>query len=659
MLILPESQRIIHAPTKLRLVVIQLLVLAPLYLFIPLIASLISLAPLLWVFYCSYRNYSPKLNRWVLSAISIGAAIYVFVQFGTFRGKEAGVSLIVVMYSLKILESEKYRDLNLLITLGFFVHSMVFLFTESFFVLGYMFFAYGMIVYHLMIFNSVSAKRVSWKPSVKLLAYALPIVIVFFLFFPRLPGPLWRMPNQSLAGSGFSDMMTPGDINSLNLLDEPAFRVRFDKPPPQSIQFYWRGLVFEKFDGLSWSVSNLTRKQPLDFQMKSDNLLTYSVSLEPTQQRWLFALNAPVEFSEAATLLGDMTLTSQTRITDRVRYQVTSAPNVQYGFNLPDIVRQVNLAIPKDSNPLSVQWAREQYTRFNSDKGFIDFLLQRINTEPYYYTLTPPIMRENMVDDFWFEKQSGFCEHYASSVTLMLRAVGIPARIVVGYQGGRYNQVGDYFLISQKDAHAWLEYWSQGNGWTRIDPTAAIDPSRIDESLLQEVESRGFLFDALPEAMKLEIGTFDLLEQWVDSVNSFWQEWVLDFNQSRQWDFMSFLYLDKIPRPYLYLIVLTVIGFLFYYIARKFRGETQKLDKVGEAYLRFLRKLAREKFEKKPSEGCLSFVHRVLETRPEWRDKLMPIVRDYHALRYRESLGTEGVVYDRFKRNVSHLKLDS
>ncbi len=658
MLMLPETQRVIQLSDRSFLVVIQLIVLFPLFWFLPIGATLLAALPLSWVLYASYRKQSADMNRWLLMAISILAGIIVFLQFGTFRGKDAGVSLFVVMYSLKILESKKYRDLNLLLTLGFFVHSMTFLFTQSWLAVVYMFFAYGAIVYSLMRFNAIKRQGISWKASGKLLLYSLPIVILLFLFFPRLPGPLWKMPNQNVAGSGVTDSMTPGDINALNLLDGPAFRVKFENNSISTSEMYWRGLVFDDYDGFTWrsSDANLNIDPQLEFSEESKQ--SYTITLEPTRQRWLFALDVPQSTTPGIKINSDRTISAPFKIEERIRYRVTSDTGAVIKPPLSEAQRQQNLQLPEDNNPQARQWAEAQFENIGTAREFVAFLLRHINTEPFYYTLTPPIMQENMVDDFWFDKQQGFCEHYAGSVAFMLRAVGVPARVVVGYHGGEFNQVGEYYLVRQRDAHAWLEYWQDDAGWVRVDPTSAIDPSRIDDSLLEEVGSRGFLFDALPDAAQFQVGVFDYMAQWMDNAESFWQEWVIDFNQSRQWSLMKNFKLDKVPSSLVHLSILILVAVAILLISKRLSRQPGYKDKVGELYGVLLKKLARRGLSKQPSEGSQTFIQRAISERPDWRDRLGPILRDYQQLRYHPSNRLEPVILKRFKKSVRNLRLD-
>lgn len=635
MLVLPENQRLLSIDRRKQLALAQLVVLFPLLFSLPAVIAVLILLPPGWVLFCSLKNRKAQVNRWLLVGLTLAVAVLVWRYFGTLRGKDAGVALIAVMYSLKILESWKYRELNLLLTLGFFVLSMSFLFTQSFWLLLYMFAAYGFLLLVLMKANAYENLAFNWRTSAKLLAWTLPLMILMFLFFPRLPGPLWKMPGQSSAGTGISDSMTPGDIGVLNLSNDPAFRVKFiEEPTLLPAQLYWRGLVFENYDGLTWRADPRRREISATVDYEDENLLSYFVTLEATRQRWLFGLDIPIEIDANARGRSDGTFVSRFDINKRVRYQMTSALNSVIEPELSSVAREINLSIPGNSNPQAVQWSQEQYAQIKDPKNYVDFLLRYINQQPFYYTLQPPIMAEQMVDDFWFNHKRGFCEHYASSMVFMLRAAGIPARVITGYQGGEYNAIGDYYLIMQRDAHAWLEYWLDGSGWIRVDPTSAIAPSRIEPSLLEEIGQRGWLFDSLPDVEMVEQNWVDYARHWMDNANTFWREWIIDFNQSSQWDLLSALKLNQIPKYFLYTSIIILISLVSVFIWFKLAWKPRVRDRLSKVMYKLLGFLKAQGIEKAPGEGILSFTQRVSQQKSGWREPLQSIAAEYMRLRF-------------------------
>ncbi|NVJ50504.1 MAG: DUF3488 domain-containing transglutaminase family protein [Gammaproteobacteria bacterium] len=653
MLYLAENIRQLSPHVRLQLAFSQLLVLLPfVFLLPPQISLLIFLAPF-WVFTRLATNKNSQLNRFVIVGICILVSALVFLQYNTFRGKDAGVALITAMYSLKILESWRYRDFNLLITLSFFISAMAFLFSQSFLLVGYIFVVYGRLLHTLTKGNAHQSSQVSWRQSSKLILYAIPIIAVLFVFFPRLSEPLWRMPGQLAAGTGLSDSMTPGDINALNLLDDPAFRVKVaDGQMIPAERRYWRGLVFENFNGLTWQRDPLRESIAADFKFDIQNAIQYTVTYEASQQPWLVGLDVPILFNGDSFAYSDGTIRSPKKIRQRVRYQALSVSGYSLEKELSPIVREMNLALPEEGNTQARQWAIEQRSLVDSDADFIAFLMRHINQEPYFYTLTPPIMNQEMVDDFWFNRRSGFCEHYASSVAFILRAANIPARVVTGYHGGEYNELGEYYLVRQWDAHAWVEYWQADTGWQRLDPTAAIATFRIDDALLAEVGERGLLFDQMPDADPLSFGLFEYWQQWSDSVNNFWNEWVIDFSSDTQVDIFNWLNLSKMPRSLVYILVLATVALMIFILSRRLIFRSERVDSIAKSYRLFLRKLRRRDIHKRDNEGPDAFMHRVLQRLPEQREQLLLIHQQYMNLRYR-SERIDAAALKRFKRSVA------
>ncbi len=657
MLLLPDHQRILSPVALRRLAICQILVLFPFAFLLPSVfAASLFLAPL-WIFWRSHKSLSTRINRWLVLFFTLLLAVAIFFYFGTFRGKDAGVTLIAAMYSLKILESKKYRDFNLLMTLGFFVLAMSFLFTQSFLAIVYMITTFVILVHALMQANVEGEVRLPWRNSIRLIAFSFPLVIFLFLFFPRLPGPLWKMPGQNTAGSGVTDSMTPGDIGDLNLSDEPAFRVKFfDGAKPTPSELYWRGLVFERYDGVTWTKSDIRSRRINNAVQSQGDLYRYSVTLEPTQQRWLFGLDIPIDVEQKIPVGSDATLAARAKILQRVRYEMASDPSAKLETELSPEFRRINLFLPSGVNSNSVQWAVQQKLDYPNAQSFVEYLLRYINRESFYYTLTPPIMREDMVDDFWFNHQRGFCEHYAGAMVVLLRAAGIPARVVTGYQGGEYNQIGDYWLIRQRDAHAWVEYWLEGGGWKRVDPTSAIAPSRIEPQLLADLGMRGFLFDQIPGADLLQQGLTDYFRLWMDNANNLWREWVIDFNQGNQFNLLSKWRLDKLGRNGIIVVAVVLFCLLVAFSGWKMLKNAPKLDDTAKVYRRLLKVLARKGFEKKASEGPKDFFSRVLAERPQWQSQLAPILRNYLHLKFSNPANAD-IMQRKFRQQVAQLKL--
>ncbi len=639
MLIMPEQQRVLTKDIVSLLAIVQCAVLLSFVpLVTPIIASVMIISPAI-ILVRARLNKSYALNRWLKIAITVSAALLVFYEFKTFRGKDAGVALIVVMYSLKILESKNYRDLNVILTMGFFISPMSFLFTQSPIAVLYSFFVFGLIVYALFRANSVQVISVNWRKSAKLIFACLPIMIFLFLFFPRLSQPLWRMPGQDIAQTGISDSMTPGDIGGLNLSDEPAFRVQFIDNQLVDFPLYWRGLVFDEYDGLTWRRSERELDELSEFETNPESLnqqvINQQITLEPTQNKFLFGLDRPIKSGQKLAIKTNYTFESRFKINQRIKYDIASVPDKVIGLTLSDSERSANTAIPNSGNEQARDWARANFLKLSEPAEFVLFLQRFIHQNEYFYTLSPPIMRENMIDDFWFNHRKGFCEHYASSFVFMLRAVGIPARVVVGYQGGEYNPIGNYYLIRQSDAHAWAEVWLEKRGWVRVDPTAAIHRSRILDDLVSEVGLRGFLFDQLPVADLIQVSWLDYPRQWLDNANRVWKDWIIDFNSQSQFNIHKWLNLDKLTKPLLIVLFLFIALIITYIITRQFQPRSKKLDELSKSMEKLLIMLQKNGWVKPPGQTVEAFLNQVKVNNLEFEAKLVSIAQDYSKARYK------------------------
>jgi transglutaminase-like putative cysteine protease len=388
-------------------------------------------------------------------------------------------------------------------------------------------------------------------------------MLAMWTFFPRIATPFWAVPiDTSSATSGLSDSMSPGDISSLSLSNEVAFRVRFENemPPPQ--QRYWRGLVLYRFNGRTWS-----GREPGRMPRVRDNILVsgepvnYEVTLEPTRQHYVFALDIPMDWSLERTSMGpQQQLTRIQPIDQRVAYKATSYPSYQIQPNMSLSGRQWYTSVPEGSNPRSADLARGMRDATGSDEEFIRSVLAMFHDEEFFYTLEPPALGSNPVDRFLFETRQGFCEHYASAFSVMMRAAGIPSRIVLGYQGGEVNPLGRYLIVRQADAHAWTEVWLDGKGWSRIDPTAAVAPERID------IGRSGAMFGGIGASWGLNAPPewlHSLSLTW-DALNARWNDWVLGYGPENQELFMRWLGMDD---PDWQKMMLTLLVFVVAIIA--------------------------------------------------------------------------------------------
>ena len=413
-----------------------------------------------------------------------------------------------------------------------------------------------------------------------------------WVLFPRIATPFWAVPiDTSSASSGLSDQMSPGDISSLSLSDAVAFRVSFEgaAPPPQDR--YWRGLVLTRFNGRTW-----TGEEP---SMGANNRkgieylgdpVRYQVTMEPTRQQWVFALDLPADVSLDRTYMSrQQQLARMQPIDQRVIYSATSYPRFRLNAELKyRRSRDYYTSIPTSSNQRTIELARAMHSAAGSDAAYVRDVLEMFHEEEYYYTLEPPALGAHPVDAFLFETRQGFCEHYASAFAVMMRAAGIPARIVLGYQGGEINPLGDYLIVRQADAHAWTEVWAPDRGWYRVDPTAAVAPERIDSGIT------GAMFDGIGASWGLSAPSL-LLHQltltW-DALNAKWNEFVLGYGPENQQSFLEWLGMEDPDWRKMMLALVAVVAILVAAISVLLilRYRPPPKDRAAILYRKFTRK---------------------------------------------------------------------
>ena len=437
---------------------------------------------------------------------------------------------------------------------------------------------------------SESVRR-SFATGGRLMLYAAPLAITMWVFFPRIATPFWAIPIDMSSGvSGLSDTMSPGDISSLSLSNAVAFRVRFESKVPEQRDRYWRGLVMHNFNGRTWSGSEPSIGWPASRQIEvRGDPIKYRVTMEPTRQQWVYALDMPYSWTLDRTFMGrHQELARVVPIDRRIAYEIESYTDYRAEVELNAFASEGYLALPEGSNPRTVEFAQRMRLDAGSDGAYINALLAKFNNEEFYYTLQPPPLGSSPVDRFLFETRRGFCEHYASAFAVMMRAADIPARIVLGYQGGELNPVSDYMIVRQSDAHAWVELWIEGRGWVRVDPTAAVAPERIELGVTES------LFDGIGMEWGLAAPSmlFHQLQLSWDALNAGWNDWVLGYGPNKQNDFMRMLGMDDPSwRKMMLTLVTLVIGLILLVsagLALRYRPPAR--DRAAILYQRFVSK---------------------------------------------------------------------
>ena len=532
-------------------------------------------------------------SRWVRGGLALVCFLGVFGTYSAISGVGPGSALLAIMAALKLLETRRRRDQFVLLFISIFLVMSSLLREQYLWSLPYVI-GSTLIILTAWLRMSAGASETakqSFTTSGRLLLYAAPLAIAMWVLFPRLSSPFWAVPiDTSRATSGLSDTMSPGDISSLSMSDEVAFRVQFDGEIPESRDLYWRGLVMTRFNGRTWTGSEPRVGSPVEDQISfRGEPVSYELTLEPTRQQWVFALDMPKEWSIERAFMGpQQQLVHVTPIEQRVAYRVTSYPDYVVQARLPSIYRNWYTSVPDDGNRRSAELARQMREEAGSDTAYIEAVLAKFHEEEYFYTLQPPPLGSSPVDRFLFDTRQGFCEHYASAFAFMMRSADIPSRIVLGYQGGEINPIGGHLIVRQSDAHAWTEVWLERYGWYRIDPTAAVAPERIEYGMRgATLDGVGELwgFTAPPRFLQ------DLTMTW-DALNAKWNEWVLGYGPEMQSRFLEWLgMVDPNWRKMLLTLVGSVVALILLISAfMMLRYRPPAKDRASILYSKFIRK---------------------------------------------------------------------
>jgi transglutaminase-like putative cysteine protease len=552
---------------------------------------------------CAGWRYAIERRRrmlppsWARAALALGCFLGVFATYSSISGVGPGSALLAIMAAMKLLETRKRRDQFVLLFLSIFLVMSSLLREQYIWSLPYMLFSILVIMtaWLRMSAGESHSARASFMTGGRLLLYAAPLAVVMWVFFPRIATPFWAVPvDTSRATTGLSDTMSPGDISSLSLSNEVAFRVAFDGEIPEPRDRYWRGLVLTSFNGRTWS-----GREPMISRSARDQIETrgervdYEVTLEPTRQQWVFALDMPTAWSLTQTNMGpQQQLFRITPIDQRIAYTVTSYTDYRVGTELSRLYRNWYSELPAGSNPRTVALARDMREAAGSDRNFVESVLQMLNRDEFYYTLEPPPLGSNPVDRFLFDTRRGFCEHYASAFSVMMRSVGIPTRIVLGYQGGEVNPLGGHLIVRQSDAHAWTEIWLDGIGWQRVDPTAAVAPERID------IGASDAAFEGIGESWG-----FSAPSRWMhqatmawDAINAKWNAWILGYGPETQDSFMQWLGMHEPTwrKMMLTLVTLVIALVMTVSLVMMWRYQPPRKDEASLLYRRFVKKTGLE-----------------------------------------------------------------
>jgi len=608
-----------------------LMVIAPHAEHLPLWVSGLCAGLLLWRTWLNYSG-KPLPKRWLLMLVTFAGTVGIVFNYHTLFGREAGVTLLMMLAALKLMELRDTRDAMVAVYLGCFIIITNFFYSQSIPTALYILATLMVIV---TTWVHLQAQSIALKPRLRiasvLLLQALPLTLILFILFPRVQGPLWGLPQDAYASSGLDDRMSPGSLSRLSLSEAVAFRVVYDDKPPRRDQMYWRGPVLWYFDGRTWT-PGITPPPTAPAFTGLGQPIDYAVTLEPHNKHWLFALDVPEKLSIPATLTNDFQLLRKDTVNTRLRY--TARSNLVYRANTDETARQIRraLQLPGQFDPRARQLAAEWRARYKDDANLVRNALAYFNKQGFVYTLDAPPLGTDSVDDFLFNTRQGFCEHYASSFVFLMRAANIPARVVTGYLGGEYNDVGNYYIVRQSDAHAWAEVWLAGQGWVRIDPTGAIAPDRVERGLSAALSDN----TALPFMERNPPQWLRNLRFNLDAIANQWNQWVLGYDSERQFAFLTRLGMESITWQKLALNMSAglglVIGLFALFMLRHLFA--RQPDRIQATWLRVCRKLAKAGLPRSAHEGARDYAARIAVARPELADAFHDLAARYTALRY-------------------------
>jgi len=627
---------------------------------------LLSLALKFWMEPRGYRLRSVVLKL-VLVATAVTTA---FVSYGSVRGVEAGITLLVVLASLKILEAHTAREFRVMVLIGWMLCLCGFFLSQDFTTALCLLIAFALLAVALIQFHRGAAPGAVWPPIItasKLFLQALPLLILFFLLFPRInTGLRFELRPFRSANTGFSDRLSPGSIAALANSSEIAFRAEFpgtNTRPPGPM--YWRGVVMWRCNGMEWrapydprpktppSTPDVAGSGSVSVQSPNAREIQQRITLAPHGARWMFALDHPIKTARGAMLARGDYLWSFQPIRKSRQYEVVSSESTAHDISAKE--RSDALEVPAAISPAVRDLAYSWTVRNHDARGVVTSALQFFRTQGFGYSLTPG--EDHNLDEFLFRGRVGFCEHYATSFATLMRLAGIPARVVVGYLGGEYNDLGHFFLVRQADAHAWCEIWLPENGWTRVDPTAAVAPGRASLDLTTYLETRsvsgqmGAGRNALI-ARLLRSGIVTNVRFTWQTLSYEWDTRLLAFDADVQDVFLASMGIGS--RGPIFLIVeilLVAIALLAIYFAWMQLRTRSRVDRVKALYEYFCQKTDRLGVPRDPCEGPLDFAQRAAHSLPNESNRIRKIADTYILLRYAPQ-PVPGML-DRFAKEVN------
>ena len=594
----------------------------------PAISALCALL-LVWRGFINQRG-SRLPHRSLLVLMAAGVVGAVLLEFHQFFGKEPGIALLAGLLSLKLLETDSLRDARAAVLLSFFMQLGQFLYQQNMAIAALALLGtFASIGTLLALQDRAEAFAPRAAAAARLLLQALPLMLVLFLLFPRVQGPLWGLPADAYSAvSGLSDDMRPGDIARVSESAAIAFRAAFEGDPPPPAERYWRGPVLTRFDGRSWRPGP-SRRQDQPFYRSSGIARPYTLTLEPHNQHWLLAMDFPGP-ADGFVYGDDFRLLSREPVRSRLRLELVAHPATPVGLAEDPRVLQEALALPPGFNPRTRALGEQLRAAAGRADDIPALAIRHFRDSRLAYTLAPESLSRDDVDSFLFDTKQGFCEHFAAAFVVTMRAAGVPARVVTGYQGGEINPVDGTLVVRQSDAHAWAEVWLEGKGWLRVDPTAASAPRRIDGGLAAALPDMA----RLPLLARSDLPWLRALRDRVDAVNNRWNQWVLGYNPARQRELVASLGFGDTGWQSLTALMAggcaVVMGGLTLWALRRMRPG----DAIDRSWSRVCRRLTAAGHPRHAWEGPLDYAGRIAREAPETAPELASIASDYARLRY-------------------------
>ena len=632
----------------------QLIVMLPFALNLPFWLIPVMLFSAGWRLRVIKSGISQPSKSWKFGLIGVGI-MGLLLSGLTFPSLEAMSALLLLGFAFKSLEVVQKRDALVVIFTGFFLIALQFLYNQSISAA-----LYGMLCMAILTAALIGIQQTIAEYSAKqnllfnlntavfMLLQCLPLMLIIFVFAPRFQ-PFWSIPllSTSQAKTGMTDRIAPGDIENLSQSTELAFRVTFKDEPPKQQELYWRGLVLNYFDGQEWrQFAEQYELDDLKYQLKNHyalpadaiqpqgKVIHYEVVYEKTGQPWLFSLTPSITSNADLMTGADYRLMNSQPLQAPLLLHLTSYPEQALDLHLDPYLQQLALQLPTEGNPQTRVLVQQLRTQYPDDVAYIQAVLARYSQQQFTYTLRPPAMGKDSIDSFLFEAKRGFCAHYAGSFVFMLRAAGIPARIVAGYQGGEWNKENNYLAVHQYDAHAWTEAWLEGKGWVRIDPTATIAPTRIEQNLESAVQAeQSFLAN-----QHFNIRKVAWLNNWrkqLDAIQYHWQRWVLGYDGESQMAFLQNV-LGELSIGKIGLVIMGLFTSLalLWLLALGLLKPKAREALEQQLYRRFSQRLAKHGIQRSTGQTPQAFAQQAAQAIPQWQTAIHAFTQTYENLCY-------------------------